>query len=141
MTQDTARPKEITVTLGDQEVTVGRIKTQGALYVGQALIKYLGDIKDPLQQIMAAKGSEEQIDAGLALIERIGPLLGDGELLRFLSSLIGQDPLIVADAPLDDTLNAVAAAFEVNDISSYMSIAERIGQSFRRPRVSGNSQN
>ena len=135
-----ARPKSKDVILGDQVVVIKRLGTRDGLAVAQKLLGYVSALREPLlaaysrfenaQQRDEGEGAHdrtgEYLEIGMEMVKAVMAVLGDDDLLRVLSRLLGQPVEVVGDAPIEDTMNALADAFSINDMPRLLEAASRI---------------
>lgn len=125
------------VVLGETSYTVARLGTRDGLSVARSVLRKIQVLKDPILELASASGTDETaavdtdtvIPAVMTLVEALVEVLDEDELIGLTSKLLGLDPTIIADAPLEDSLNAIADAFEMNNMSSLLNAARRIWDS------------
>ena len=105
-----------------------RLGTRDGLTVAKIILGYLSKMEDIFEEGSALQGLEgsEAIAAGLKFVDKLVPLLKEDDLVDLASRILGVDGEIVGAAPIEDTLNAVADAFEVNDMPALLKAAQRI---------------
>ena len=137
------RPTEKDVVLGDQVVVVRRLRTRDGLAVAHTLLRYIDALREPLRSLFQERESiqeltsAESIDVGLGILQAAANVIDEEELLKLLCRLLGQPAELVGEAPLEDSLNAVAAALSINDMPALLKAgrdiwqeAQRIGEGF-----------
>ena len=138
-------PKEKEAVLGDQVVILSRLGTRDGLAVAQTLLRYISELREPLMAAYrqyesgkdAAEGEDadrtgEYVEIGMEMVKAVMGVLGDDDLLKVLSRLLGQPVNVVGDAPLEDVLGAVADALSINDMPALMRAASRIWEEMQR---------
>ena len=144
------RPRSKEVLLGDQVVVLHRLGTRDGLAVAHSILRHVSQLRAPIEVAVAqvqgleaggegaqeSEGGRDRTDdfvrIGLDIIDALMQQLDEGELLRLLSRLLGQDQQLVGDAPLEDVMNAVADALSINDLPAFMRAASRIVQEAQR---------
>jgi hypothetical protein len=117
------------IRLGDQEVEIKRLGTRNALRVGRQLLEYIKLVSehwDALQEATQTQDTARRTQIGFEFVEILAKELDTDSLLEMLANLIGQPVEIVGDAPLEDTLDAVALAFEVNDMPALVTAGGKV---------------
>ena len=143
-----SRPKSKDAVLGDQVVVLKRLGTRDGLVVAQKVLTYIGDLQEPLLaaykrfeslQVEQKEGGQEDTDrtgdyltVGMEMIEAVMRVLGDDDLLKVLSRLLGQPVDVVGDAPLEDVLGAVADALSINDMPALLKAANGIWEEVQK---------
>ena len=136
-TEALERPRTIEVTLAGQKVTVKRLSTRAGLVVAKTLLGYIAELREPL--IEAARNADQienegeektrkTLDIAADILAALNRVLKDEDFLKVISLLLGQPIDTVAEAPLEDTMNAVADAFSINDMSALLRAATHIWQ-------------
>ena len=136
-TEALERPRTIEVTLAGQKVTVKRLSTRAGLVVAKTLLGYIAELKEPLLE--AARNADQiedeeeektrkTLDIAADILAALNRVLKDEDFLKVISLLLGQPIDTVAEAPLEDTMNAVADAFSINDMSALLRAATHIWQ-------------
>jgi len=136
-TEALERPRTIEVTLAGQKVTVKRLSTRAGLVVAKTLLGYIAELRQPLMDAArSAAGLKEEgpektektLEIAADMLAALNRVLKDEDFLKVLSLLLGLPPDTVAEAPLEDTMNAVADAFSINDMPALLKAASRIWQ-------------
>lgn len=120
-----------TTRLGDAEVEIRPLTTRSALRVARRILGYITVLRknwDLVVQMVKAEDSEERVKFAFEFVEVLMDILEEDDLLRFLSDLLGHDVDVVGNAPLEDTINAVVIAFEVNDMPKLLKSVSRLGE-------------
>jgi len=131
------RPRVALVQLGDQQVTLTRLKTRDGLSVAHTLLRYISDLREPIAAAFAGRDpttldASEAMQIALDILPVLTDLLKEEELLKLLCRLLGQPPDIVGDAPLEDSVNAVAEALKINDMPALLRAVTAIWQEAQR---------
>lgn len=129
-TKEQERTRDIL--LGEKPYTINRLGTRDGLTVARSILSEINRLRDPIAEMAKIAGTEDtdaQIPAVMTLIESLVEVLDEDKLIALASKLLGIDEAIIADAPLEDSLNAIADAFELNKMSSLLSAARRIWES------------
>lgn len=143
-TEALERPRTIEVTLAGQKVTVKRLSTRAGLVVAKTLLGYIAELREPLlgaaqnaDLLKEKKGetpeekeerSQKVMEVAADTLAALNRVLKDEDFLKVLSLLLGLPTDTVAEAPLEDTMNAVADAFSINDMPALLKAASRIWQ-------------
>lgn len=135
--EDIRRPTEKDVVLGDQVIVVRRLRTRDGLAVAHTLLRYINALRDPIAAAFKDRDAQtltsaESIEVGLGILEAAANVIDEDELLKLLCRLLGQPADLVGDAPLEDTLDAVAAALSINDMPALVRAASAIWQEAQR---------
>jgi hypothetical protein len=127
------------ITLGDVKYELRRMTTANGLGVAKAILQLGSSLADIVEegmglqrQIAAEDETGAVVAAGLNLLEKVVPLIDENDLINLAAKIIGQPPSVVADAPMEDVLNAIADAFEINDMPALIKAAQRIYQNVQR---------
>lgn len=115
--------------LGDTEVEIKRLGTRNALRVGRQLLEYIKLVSahwDTLSEAAQTKDVARRTQIGFEFVEILAAELDTDNLLEMLANLIGVDVNVVGEAPLEDTLDAVALAFKVNDMPALVTAAGKV---------------
>ena len=124
--------REVKVMLGDAEVTIRPLRTRDALAVAKTLMGYVRELRDPFIAAMGvftegeSQNASDAVEVMMKVLDIIHAKLEDDDLLKFTARILGQDVEVVGEAPLEDTLDAVVAAFELNDMPAIVNSAKRI---------------
>ncbi len=137
MTAIKERRKECSIILGEETHTIHRLSTRDGLNIGSTILGYGRKLQGPLTKWLPEFGregrsNEENIEVGLALLGDLSDILDAEDLLRVGAATLGLPLETVAEAPLEDVLNAVADAFELNSMPAILDACRRIWESGRR---------
>lgn len=138
MTQETDTPGAVQI--GDQLFTISRVGTRDALQAGRQLLGYIRKLEEPIRAFQATENQADTVALGLELAGALGEVLDPEDLITFISRITGIEAEVIGNAALEDSMTALAVAFEVNDISAIISAAQRIGAAFQRTRPAANSR-
>lgn len=123
------------IILGEKLYNINRLGTRDGLNVARSILAKINRLRDPITEMVKLAGTddtEKQMPGVMALIEGLVEVLDEDELIALASKLLGIDGAVIADAPLEDSLNAIADAFELNKMSSLLNAARRIWESASR---------
>lgn len=127
-----------TVTLDGEQYALSRLRTRDGLSVAKTILEYATKLQPLIEQGVALQGKVDTDDqtaiitAGLGFAEQIAAVIDEDELVTLASKILGIHPEIVANAPAEDTLNAIADAFEVNNMPALLNAAQRIWNNLQR---------
>lgn len=116
--------KSFTWHLGDDEVTITRLKTKPALDTIKVLVGYLDKIYPIIAQVQAGG----DIDQTTRLIQALGEVLDADELLSLGARLMGLPIATVGDAPLEDVLAAMCGAIDLNRVPMLIRTVQVLSQ-------------
>ena len=150
-TEAPERPRTIEVTLAGQKVTVTRLRTRAGLIVAKILLGYIAELREPLlgaaqnaDLLKEKKGetseekeqrSQKVMEVAADMLAAVNRVLKDDDFLKVISLLLGQPIDAVAEAPLEETMNAIADAFSINDMPLLLKGANRIWQEIQNMGV------
>ena len=138
--QSPERLKQKDAVLGDQVVVLSRLRTRDGLAVAHTLLRYIDSLREPIRDLFKDRevgeltnlSTAESMDVALGILQAAAQVINEDELLALFCRLLGQPPEIVGDAPLEDSLNAVAAALSINDMPALFRAARAIWQEAQR---------
>lgn len=130
------RPRQINAMLGDKEVVIQRLGTRAGLDVAKVLIRYIVELREPIREAIKNRGEvnladlkeDETLKVATDMLERFQAVLKEDDFLKVICCLLGQPADVVGDAPLEDTMNALADAFSINNMPGLVKAAGRIFQ-------------
>ena len=131
------RPRTIEVTLAGQKVTVKRLSTRAGLVVAKTLLGYIAELRQPLMDAArnadglkeeGPEKTEKTLEIAADMLAALNRVLKDEDFLKVISLLLGLPIDTVAEAPLEDTKNAVADVFSINDMPALLKAATHIWQ-------------
>lgn len=136
-TEALKRPRTIEVTLADQKITVSRLSTRAGLVVAKTLLGYIAELREPITEAArnadqlqeeGPEKTEKTLEIAADMLAALNRVLKDDDFLKVISLLLGLNPDVVGEAPLEDTMNAVADAFSINDMPALLKAGSRIWQ-------------
>lgn len=118
-----AGAKSFTWLLGEEQVTISRLKTNAALATVKTLMGYL----DKIVSVQSALGQGEG-ETAIATIQALAEVLDPDELLSLGARLMGLPKEQVGEAPLEDVLAAMAGAIDLNRVPTLIKTIQVLGQ-------------
>ncbi len=136
ITEAPERPRTIEVTLAGHKVTVKRLSTRAGLVVAKTLLGYIAELREPILKAARSadglkegpKKTDKTLEVAADMLAALNRVLKDEDFLKVISLLLGLPIDTVAEAPLEDTMNAVADAFSINDMPALLKAATHIWQ-------------
>lgn len=124
------------IVLDGKGYTIKRMRTRDGLAVAKTILTYISKLGDQIEAISEVAGTdakrEDTVKVGMQMIEAIMPLLDEDELIGVAARITGIDPAVLDQAPIEDTMNAIADAFEINDMPALINAAQRIWSGLQR---------